>query len=362
MTTENSNSPSVRCLLCRAASFCSLCFAISTLTATLLLTILFSVLNVPFGVKPLTVGHSLVFIFEKGAVPVLSMFGEMLRSLSPWGLIVFVIISVVLWGPSWIRETLSSSKWELPGGIKFDGTAVPSSFRRELSEAARIVDRANKELGEAYSSAHAFASQLRDRNNISSTVSELTSEIVQLIGDRCPSDFRLTIYVPDFIFSDRLYQFTDYYDRSGKQLPDSRVGRTFSIRYGIIGRVWRSGVSEIEGELISQLDKEQLGPDYSEEELERFIARRWGLSLDEAIHIKKYNSYGALKLNRAGKSVGVLFFDSKTTNAFCEPSERKDLETKLSKILEGSSLALKLLEISNEVAPWSGRIQIIRNS
>jgi hypothetical protein len=106
------------------------------------------------------------------------MFGEMLRSLSPWGLIVFVIISVVLWGPSWIRETLSSSKWELPGGIKFDGTAVPSSFRRELSEAARIVDRANKELGEAYSSAHAFASQLRDRNNISSTVSELTSEIV----------------------------------------------------------------------------------------------------------------------------------------------------------------------------------------
>jgi hypothetical protein len=151
-------------------------------------------------------------------------------------------------------------------------------------------------------------------------------------------------------------------DRSGKQLPDSRVGRTFSIRYGIIGRVWRSGVSEIEGELISQLDKEQLGPDYSEEELERFIARRWGLSLDEAIHIKKYNSYGALKLNRAGKSVGVLFFDSKNTNAFCEPSERKDLETKLSKILEGSSLALKLLEISNEVAPWSGRIQIIRNS
>jgi hypothetical protein len=290
------------------------------------------------------------------------MFGEMLKSLSPWGLIVFVVIFVILRGPSWVRETLSSAKWELPGGLKFDGSAVPASFRKELSEAARIVDRANRELGEAYSSAHAFASQLRDRHNISSIVGSLTSEIVQLIGDRCPADFRLTLYVPDFIFSDRLYQFTAYYDRSGHPLPDSKVGRTFSIRYGIIGRVWRSGVSEIEGELISQSDKEQLEPNHSEKELERFIARRWGLSLDEAIHVKKYNSYGALKLNRADKSVGVLYFDSKATNAFCEPSDLKELEAKLSKTLEGSSLVLKLLEISNEVAPWSGRIQIIRNS
>jgi hypothetical protein len=57
-----------------------------------------------------------------------------------------------------------------------------------------------------------------------------------------------------------------------------------------------------------------------------------------------------------------LFFDSKTTNAFSEPAGLKELETKLTRMLEGSSLALKLLEISNEVAPWSGRIQIIRNS
>jgi hypothetical protein len=204
MTTENSNSPSVRRLFCRAASFCSLCFGISILTVILFLAILFYALNIPVGIQPLTLGQSLVFIFEKGAVPVLVVFGEILKSLSPWGLIVFVIILVVIWGPSWIRETLSSAKWELPGGIKFDATSIPASFRKELSEAARIVDRANKELGEAYSSANAFASQLRDRYNISSIVGNLTNEIVQLIGDRCPADFRLTVYVPDFIFSDRL--------------------------------------------------------------------------------------------------------------------------------------------------------------
>lgn len=362
MTTENNDLRGARWLFCRAVGFCSLCFAISILAAMLFLTILFSALDMPIGIQPATVGQSLVLIFQKGVVPVFVMIGEMLKSLSPWGLIAFVMIVVVLWGPGWIRETLSSAKWELPGGIKFDGTAVPASFRKELSEAARIVDRANKELGEAYSSAHLFASQLRDRHNISSMVSNLTGEVVRMIGDRCPADFRLTLYVPDFIFSDRLYQFTEYYDRSGNRFPDSKVGRTFSIRYGIIGRVWRSGVSEIEGELISQSDKEQLGANYSEEDLERFIARRWGLSLDEAIHVKKYNSYGALKLSRAGKNVGVLFFDSQFKNAFCAPNDQKELEFKLTRMLNDSPLVLKLLEISNEVAPWSGRIQIIRNS
>ena len=362
MTIEDGNLPKARRIVCGVATFCSLCFAFSILSTILFLTILFSALSIPIGIQPISLGQSVAFIFEKGAVPVLATLGEMLKSLSPWGVIILAIIAVMLWGPSWIRDTLSSSKWELPGGIKFDGTAIPASFRKELSEAARIVDRANRELGEAYSSANAFASQLRDHHNISSIVSSLTSEIVQLIGNRCPADFRLTLYVPDFIFSDRLYQFSDYYDRSGQRLSDSRVGRTFSIRYGIIGRVWRSGVSEIEGELISQSDKEQLGSNYSEADLERFIARRWGLSLDETIHVKKYNSYGALKLRRADKSIGVLYFDSKTTNAFCEPPDRRELETKLSKILEDSTLVLKLLEISNEVAPWSGRIQIIRNS
>jgi hypothetical protein len=218
--------------------------AISILTGMLFLTILFAALDMPVGIQPVTVGQSLVLIFQKAVAPVLVMLGEILKSLSPWGLIAFVVIVVVLWGPSWVREALSSAKWELPGGIKFDGTAVPASFRKELSEAARIVDRANKELGDAYSSAHAFASQLRDRYNISAMVGNLTEEVVGMIGDRCPADFRLTLYVPDFIFSDRLYQFTEYYDRSGNRFLDSKVGRTFSIRYGIIGRVWRSGVSE----------------------------------------------------------------------------------------------------------------------
>lgn len=355
-------SPSARRVLFRAASFCTLCFAVSTLSAILFLTILFSVLEVPLGIQPITVGQSLALIFQSGVLPALTIIGEMLKSLSPWGIIVFVVIGVILLGPPWIREALSSAKWELPGGIKFDGTVVPASFRKELSEAARIVDRANKELGDAYSSAHSFASQLRESHNISSMVGNLAKEVGQLIGERCPPDFRLTLYVPDFIFSDRLYQFTDYYDQFGNRLPDSRVGRTFSIRYGIIGRVWRSGVSEIEGQLISQSDRDQLGESASDEELERFIARRWGLSLDEAIHVKKYNSYGALKLSRAGKSVGLVFFDSKIANAFCEPAHLKELETKLSRMLNGSLLVVKLLEISNEVAPWSGRIQIIRNS
>jgi len=220
------------------------------LTIFLLLTIIFSALHIPLGIEPLTVGGSIAFVFEKGVVPVLVVCGEMLKSLSPWGLVAFVAILVILWGPSWIREALSSAKLELPGGIKYDGSGAPAAFRRELSQAEWGVSRANKELAEAYASAHSFASQLRDRYDISSLTSALAIEVAKIIGKRCPPDFRLTIYVPDFIFSDRLYQFTEYYDRLGAFRASDRVGRTFSIRYGIIGRVWRSGVPSISRELF----------------------------------------------------------------------------------------------------------------
>lgn len=343
-------------------SVCFPCLAVSILLVFLFLTVLFSALEVPLGIEPITLGKSLAFLYRESVAPIFVILGDMLKSLSPWGLIVFVILSVIIWGPNWIRETLSSSKWELPGGIKFDGTGIPAVMRKELSEAARVVDKANKEIGEAYQTARSFASQLRDRYDISATVGEVASEVTRSIGNRCPEDFRLTLYVPDFIFSDRLYQFTDYYDRSGQKMPGSKTGRTFSVRYGVIGRVWRSGVSEIEGDLISPEDRRQLKPGFTKKDMERFIARRWGLSLEEAIHVSDYNSYGAMMITRADKKLGILYFDSKKVDAFCEREEQNTLEAKLSTMLESSPLLLKLLEIGNEVAPWSGRIQIFRNS
>jgi Sec-independent protein translocase protein TatA len=360
MPIEENRSRRAGRLLCWAAGFCSLCFGISVLTMILLLTLLIWYFQVPIGLQPFSIGGIVTFLASRSIVPALTVLGEMLKSFSPWGLIVLLAICVVLWGPEWIREAITSSKWEF-SGIKFEGATSSISFRKDLSAVERIAYQTNKELAEAYSSAHEFARQLRERNKIEDLMGPLTREIVNLIGSRCPPDFRLTLYVPDFVFSDRLYQFTEYYNREGEIRGESRFGRTFSIRYGIIGRVWRSGVPEIEGQLIPQSEIDQL-PNPSQEELERFIARRWGLSLSEAIHVKDYNSYGAIRLERAGRSVGLIYFDSKQKDAFCDPEKSKELENGLVKMLGETQLLVRLLEISNEVAPWSGRIQFLGNS
>jgi hypothetical protein len=339
---------------------CAKCLAVSILMVLLLLSVLFTLLKVPVGIEPFTLGGSLALLYHAAILPVLSLIGEMLKSLSPWGVIALALLVFITRGPAWIRESLSSGRWEI-GGFKFDGTSS-SAFKKELGEAARIVEKANKEISEAYESAKSYASQLRDGHQIGALTSKLAVDVAEIIGPICPSDYRLTLYVPDFVFSDRLYQFTEYYDKRGEQISEGKAGRTFSVRYGIIGRVWRSGVAEIEGELISKHERDELQKDQSPGRVEKFIARRWGLNLEEAVRVQEYNSYGAIRLNIADKSVGVVFFDSKGTSAFGDSEKSKDTLEKIEAVLTKSRLMRKLLEISHEVAPWSGRIEIFRNS
>jgi hypothetical protein len=339
---------------------CLKCFAFSLLMVMLLLSILFTALDVPLGMEPFTVAGSLKLIYLAAIVPVLALIGEILKSFSPWGFVVFAVIGLVVGGPAWIRESVRSARLKV-GSFEYDGGGK-TEFKKELGEAARIVERANKEIVEAYKSAKSYASQLRDQHQIGVFTSKVAIAVAERIGTICPEDYQLTLYLPDFIFSDRLYQFTEYYNKRGEQISEGQAGRTYSVRYGIIGRVWRSGVSEIEGELISKEDQELLSRDPSQGPVERFIARRWGLSLEEAIRIKKYNSYGAIRLEIAENKVGLIFFYSKMVNAFGDEASREKTLKDIEAVLEGSPLVSKLLEISHEVAPWSGRIQIFRNS
>ncbi len=341
--------------------FCVKCFAFSLLMIMLLLSLLFTGLDVPLGIQPFTLGKSLKLIYSAAIVPLLVLAGDILKSFSPWGFVAFAVLALVLKGPAWIRESLRVGRWKV-WGIEYDGTEAASTFKKELNEAAEIVERANKEIGVAYKSAKSYASQLRDQHQIGVLTSRAAGAVAEIVGPSCPNDYRFTLYLPDFVFSDRLYQFTEYYDKYGAPLAGERAGRTYSVRYGIIGRVWRSGVAEVEGELISKEDQQLLSSDPSQGPIEKFIARRWGLSLEEAYHLKEYNSYGALRLDIAEKKVGLIFFYSKLINAFGNEFEREKALKGIEAMLQNCSLLPKLLEISHEVAPWSGRIQIFRNS
>lgn len=341
---------------------CLKCVALSILTMMLMLSVLFTGLRVPLGIEPLSLGASLKLIYKGALVPIFSLLGEVLKAFSPWGFIVVIVLLLLLKGPEWLRDSVRSARLKI-GAFEYDpGGNVTSAFKKELSEATQIVESANKEIGEAYDAAKNYASQLRDHYQIGVLTSKLAVAIAEVFNGHCPEDYQLTLYLPDFVFSDRLFQFTEYYDRAGMEASERKAGRTFSIRYGIIGRVWRSGVAEIEGELISKEERELIARDPRHGPIERFIARRWGLTLEEALRVKEYNSYGAIRLDVADSKVGVVFFYSRQTNAFGDDPTHESTLKAIEGVLEQSLLLRKLLEISDEVAPWSGRIQIFRNS
>ena len=348
-----------RAIIC-AFGRCSVCVALCILLIVFLLSIAFVALSIPAGHAPSTIADGVTLAYGKVLSPLMTTCGEILKNFSPWGFIFLIALVVVLWGPPWIRDILTAATYEF-GSFKFDPSRA-LGFRRGLTETARIVDRANKEITEAYEAAKAFAAKLRKDHNIDRLVSAFAVATAKEVGAKCPEDFRLTLYVPDFLFADRLFQFTEYYGRNGNEKTEGRAGRTFSERYGIIGRVWRSGVHEIEGNLLPDEDRATLPKPDDQEDVERFIARRWGLGMGEVAKVKQYPSYGAIRIESADKNIGVLYFDSKLPDAFGDRSVMDALAASLAKNLKRSELASKLLEINSETAPWSGRIQIVKNS
>ena len=120
-------------------------------------------------------------------------------------------------------------------------------------------------------------------------------------------DFRCTIHVPDILFRETLYQLIDYYPGGGGR------GRTWSVRFGIIGRVWRSGNSETQGNVPKDREK---------------LISRWGMTKEEALKFgqgRRSFACVVLKHNESetavGIPVGIFYLDSTKENAFGSDEE-----------------------------------------
>jgi hypothetical protein len=113
------------------------------------------------------------------------------------------------------------------------------------------------------------------------------------------ADFRSTVHVIDTLFAESYYQLIPYFPAGGGS------GRSWSIRYGIVGRTWRQGRSNGEGDLkMSKAD----------------LTGLWGMTEDEAEKAKQARPSLLAVVLRDGtnKEVGVFFADSSTVNAFGE--------------------------------------------
>jgi hypothetical protein len=106
---------------------------------------------------------------------------------------------------------------------------------------------------------------------------DITDEVITVIKqytNRVPEKYRCTLHVPDVVFADTLYQLLDY-TPSG---PGSR-GRIFSIRFGLIGKVWRTRESEVQKVKLKEIMVNGQRQDIPDEEE---LVRVWGMSQSEA--------------------------------------------------------------------------------
>lgn len=152
---------------------------------------------------------------------------------------------------------------------------------------------------------------------------------------------RCTIHVPDVVFAETMYQLVDYYG-----MPGGR-GRTWSFRYGILGKAWRLGKSQTQGSVPT--DKDQL-------------IHEWGMTREEAATAgQDRQSFSCVILRDDDNTpVGVFYMDAPTTDAFdaSSPRELKQFHENVLTACKKNGLTAGLANLRRELLALSPLINI----
>lgn len=225
---------------------------------------------------------------------------------------------------TWILEALDILAWPLvvtilmclvfcsEGGRKLLGTITGSirkvsamGFALELSDEGgqRLKINLEEEFGNFREQVNAeFNRQIDaiDAERIFHMVAEQVitpamREFHEKSGNSSDAGFRCTVYVQDIVFNDVLYRLFDYYPKGEGQ------GRTYSVRYGIIGKVWRSRSSECKANVTGERQR---------------LIEEWGMTEKEAVG-QDARAYFAIVLRTgpAAPPTAILFIDTEAANA-----------------------------------------------
>jgi len=124
------------------------------------------------------------------------------------------------------------------------------------------------------------------------------------IKDRVKAEeYRSTIHVRNILFADTYRQLVPYYPADGRP-----AGRSWSIRYGIVGRTWRHEKSTGQSDLQTSTER---------------LIDEWGMTQLEAATATAKGSRPALlavvlKDSTHRQPVGIYYADSAAKNAFGE--------------------------------------------
>ena len=152
-------------------------------------------------------------------------------------------------------------------------------------------------------------------------------------------DYRCTIHVPDLLFADTFYQLLDYVPAQPNQVTR---GRTWSYRFGFIGRTWRTEKSTIAG-VSANIDD---------------LIDEWGMTRDEANGAQDRKSFlGILIKDDDGEAVGLFYMDSKEEEAF-GPKSYQGLCDAILAILTEAKVKKDLISIERELSSKAPKISI----
>ena len=213
-----------------------------------------------------------------------------------WPIVVFIIVLILMFNRNASQRI--SQIFKGFKSVKMFGTEFV------LSEEGR--QQATRNVRETFSEYRNQAKAEYDRlagvNNIRGKLEQVLTEVKVQVGGKERSlkqikGIRCTIHVPDAIFAETIYQLLDYYPMGGGR------GRVFSVRYGILGKAWRSGESITRGNVPED---------------EKKLILDWGMTREEATAAGqgKTTFSCVILCNEEKNAVGALYIDVPQKNAF----------------------------------------------
>ncbi len=153
-------------------------------------------------------------------------------------------------------------------------------------------------------------------------------------------NFRSTIYVPDMLLDQSLYQLLNYYPQTSEGGPR---GRAFSTRYGMIGRCWRLQKSDLKGK-VSTNPEELIG--------------EWAMTRTEAKEAAVgRKSFACILLKNVNdECLGLFYMDSQPESVF-EPTWNQ-VEEFVREEAKSNGLIASLQKIYTDLIASSARVKI----
>jgi len=247
-----------------------------------------------------------------------------------WPCLAALLIAYVLWNPQRVQNILLHVR----------------SFK--LFGAEFVMDREGRSTAEAAIQVYRDAVKEKfDAISVSENIAEKHKQIVDKLLDPTTgylksASIRSTIYVPDILFDETLYQLLDYYPATK---DGGKRGRIFSARYGMIGRTWRLEKSDVNGTVPT--DPEDL-------------VRGWAMTRKEAKEAAlDRKSFACILLkNASDECLGMFYMDSLPERVF--DATWTEVESFVRQEARSNQLIKSLQKISTDLIATSARVRIYK--